>query len=529
VAEESLRDYVVKLLFKTDKEGVEKAEGSIERIHKGIEALGKRMFVFNELVEGVSRAFEPFKQIAEFVSETAKEAAEMGILAQKTGIAAEELEQLHHIARASGVSADSMTSSMRLLQRQMGLAAAGSKEAQGHFAEVGVNIRGANGEVKSASELLPELSEKFQGMKSDAERTAKAMELFGRGGTEMIPVLKKSREEIEGLREELEALGGATTERFMESSEHYRQNVERLHLVWKGIKEAVAGPLVEAINRINDSFIAWMRVNGEIVRGKLFEWVQQGVDSFKALWHLGERIGGVMLLIGAAMNIPLIAAVALRLIVGLLIDDFAHWLDGNDSLIGRAVENWDEWLGELQKTHPILAKLANVFGKSVKFIYDTIQDVKKAWFDLEKNFEEIGFVESIKLALRGFGDMLKDFFLAPISDTISRAKDAIFDLLLKLKGMAKAVGLDSLAESFGGAAASVMRGGEGPRMRPSLASSSSTTNNVGGSPSMQTNVSVTAAPGMDEKKLAEHVAEKVAESQESMLRGAFDDLVPSAY
>lgn len=67
------------------------------------------------------------------------------------------------------------------------------------FSELGLNVFDASGKVKDSNELMLETADVFAKMPDGPEKAGLAMKLFGKSGTDMIPVLNQGRAGIEAM------------------------------------------------------------------------------------------------------------------------------------------------------------------------------------------------------------------------------------------------------------------------------------------------------------------------------------------
>lgn len=526
---DSLRDYFVRFIFKTDKEGAAEATSTLDRLKNGVTKLTAGAFAINQMRDAISSIAAPFKEVAHLVHATAEEADALGDLSERLGIATEDLEKWGFAAKMSGVSQEALTTGFRILSKQMGEASQGSKSQLQTFARLGLSFRKANGEVRDVNEMLPEIAKAMQKIPSHAQRSAYAMELFGRGGQEMLPLLMKGPDAIKALTVEMEELGGVTSQAFLDSADEYDKNVHRLTAAWKGVREAVSGPVVDAVNDIAKGFMAWWKINGELVRSKITEWVGGLVTSLRALWFTVNKFSTELLVLAAALNAPLLIMIGMRLMIGLLIDDFANWQAGNDSMIGRMIKNWDAWIAEIEKTHPVLATLLTIFAS-------TIDTIREGW--------KLLFEGDFKVGLEDFAAFWKLtwFSLAtPVLAAWNGIRDAIYGALMAAKQAAKAVGLDTIAGGIGSAAGAFMRGSEAKRItdnmsNPSIVGPSSSPSSLAAgagsrskSINAQTSITINAAPGMDERKLMSHARDMFQEMWDSEIEGGYQQNVPEAW
>jgi hypothetical protein len=165
--------------------------------------------------------------------------------AQGLGIAGDKLSSLQTTFRAGGVSAQQFTGAMTRLSQQLADAAAGSPRAAALFDSMGISVRDAAGNVKTADVALAEIAERFRGYEDNALQANLATDLFGRTvGTKMIPTLNKG---AEGLTE----LTGASKEQ-IEAAAKLQGEIDKLAATWDRLWLSVAGGVARGINSVFD-------------------------------------------------------------------------------------------------------------------------------------------------------------------------------------------------------------------------------------------------------------------------------------
>jgi len=121
--------------------------------------------------------------------ETMKESFELSREARNLGVTTVGLQKVHQAADEQGMDPNEASGRLYRLTNKVGEAAAGDKGAKSFFKELGVEVEG-----RKMEEILNDVSKAFEEINDPAERAHKAVELFGRGGQEMVPVLLQLRE-----------------------------------------------------------------------------------------------------------------------------------------------------------------------------------------------------------------------------------------------------------------------------------------------------------------------------------------------
>ncbi|MGX7679073.1 phage tail tape measure protein [Jatrophihabitans sp. DSM 45814] len=123
------------------------------------------------------------------------------------GGTAEEASRLRFAADQSGVSYETLSKSTGKFEKALGASLGSGKATSAMIKTLGFDFRDAQGHVKPMSDILPQLSDKFLKMPAGAEKTALAMQLFGKSGADMLPFLNKGSSAIAALEKQSDKYG----------------------------------------------------------------------------------------------------------------------------------------------------------------------------------------------------------------------------------------------------------------------------------------------------------------------------------
>jgi len=123
-------------------------------------------------------------------------AAKMFDLSQKTGVSVEALSRFSKAAKVSGTDVEGVTKAMIKLSKGLVEAKNGQGQAGEALKSMGISAVDASGKLKDTDQIMLEISNKFNAMPNGAEKTAIALQLFGRAGADMIPMLNMGGEAI---------------------------------------------------------------------------------------------------------------------------------------------------------------------------------------------------------------------------------------------------------------------------------------------------------------------------------------------
>jgi hypothetical protein len=186
------------------------------------------------------------------IKRTIDAADDMSKAASRIGIGTEELSKLAYAAKLSGVEFGTLESSLGRLSKNMAEAFAGSEAAAKRFEQFGISIRNTDGTLMSTSDVMTAIADKMAAMPDGAEKTAMAMELMGRGGAAMIPLLNGGSQALGDLMAEAETFGQVFTAEMGKSAEQFNDNLSRLTGTFGALAATIATAVLPGMVRLTD-------------------------------------------------------------------------------------------------------------------------------------------------------------------------------------------------------------------------------------------------------------------------------------
>lgn len=173
-------------------------------------------------------------------------------LSQRTGIAVENLSSLKFAAELADVDIATLANGIKKLSVNMADAQRGTGEAVDAFKALGVNVKDAQGGLRSTDDVLLELADKFSKFEDGANKTALAVQIFGRAGDQLIPFLNQGATGIAELRKEAERLGITMSGETAKSAEAFNDNLKAIGESAKGLGRALAASMLPSLVEITN-------------------------------------------------------------------------------------------------------------------------------------------------------------------------------------------------------------------------------------------------------------------------------------
>lgn len=221
----------------------------------------------------------------------------MNDLRQKTGASVESLSQFQQAAEKSGTTLDAVGGAMVKLNRNLAEGKAGKS-----LQEIGISATDASGKLKSTDQIMLELAGKFEKMPDGAEKTALAMDLFGKSGAALIPMLNMGDEAIKKL-------GVTMTGEFAAQADELNDKFVDLQTGVTRLAVGLGTALMPALQVVTDALIGALNIFTQLP-GPL----QAIVGGFTALVIglaiLAPAITAVVTIITALTALPVAATIA---------------------------------------------------------------------------------------------------------------------------------------------------------------------------------------------------------------------------
>lgn len=183
-------------------------------------------------------------------------ADDMSKAAQKIGVTTESLSQLRYAADLAGVAGAALDKSLLKLNRSMSEATITStSKAAMAFKALGVNVEEADGSLRSSDDVLSDISDRMAGMRDGATKTALAMDIFGKSGADLIPLMNGGAKAIAEARAEADALGQTIDGKAAKAAEQFNDNLSRLSKVMSGAVLQATQSIIPLMANMSDELV----------------------------------------------------------------------------------------------------------------------------------------------------------------------------------------------------------------------------------------------------------------------------------
>jgi hypothetical protein len=278
--------------------GLRAAEKRLKAFGAGVQSIGTKLFGLG------AAAVAPLLATTNVFASMGDQLAKMSA---RTGISVESLSELGYAAEQSGVDLATLEGGVRKMQKFLVDAAEGSSTAQQTLTRLGLSL--ADLGSLSPEQQFELLADRLSQIQDPAIRAATAMEVFGKTGTSLLPLMQDGAKGIAALRQQARDLGLVISTEDAKAAETFGDTLDDL---WKVIKSgvfAIGAALAPLLQDLATSAIRIAKVTADWVRENkalivtVFKIAAGVAAGGAALIVLGTLISGVGAAFGVAASV----------------------------------------------------------------------------------------------------------------------------------------------------------------------------------------------------------------------------------
>lgn len=208
-------------------------------------------------------------------------------LSNKIGISRQGFQEWDYLLAQNGATIESLQMGFKKLTSNIVGASTGNKSAIKIFKQLGISIKDSTGHLKNQEQVFNEAVLALQRMPEGARKAQIANTLFGKSGSELMPLLNSTNKRLAEQRAEYKRLGLAISDDVIDEGNKLGDNIEK----WKSLTTAwgavIGGKFIPILNQLSDQFMANMpQIQAAIIP------VVDGV--IEAIKFLGQHIDALI-------------------------------------------------------------------------------------------------------------------------------------------------------------------------------------------------------------------------------------------
>lgn len=394
-------------------------------------------------VVGITAAFIGVRVAVQAFSSAIDMGGKLNDLAARTGETAGNLSILQRAFQNAGAGADAVGPTINRLQRAIIEAGEGGQQQARAFQKLGLNLEEIKAKTPTAQ--LQAVAKALQGVGNDSDRGAIAMQLLGRSGGELLPLLRAMGVELDVARGQLGGLPGVMDR----ANQAFDTIGDNMAAIGAKTTEFAAGLLEKVAPALADLTTRLANIDAAGFGAQLSEYLERTLAWISSTFRLGEALNQVEVAIAGitsgnfgdglslmfmtardtalnAINTIVAAGMAaLQTIGGALVQLFSPgsttmaFIEGAFTMLGANIASgiFDSIAGVLEKI-PGMGFIATAIREAQAEAEKAVQDIsnimhyeagnlKKEWADVGKAMPE-GFATAYKANLENPLFQMKD-------------------------------------------------------------------------------------------------------------------------
>ena len=410
-------------------------EGLADRIGKAGDKVAKTgMKIAGASVIAGTVAVGGIKKFADGIASAGDRVDKMS---QKIGLSRKGFQEWDFIMSQNGMSIDTLKMGMKTLVNSATQAAAGAGKGAENFKLLGISVKGSGGKMKDQETLFNEAVKKLQAMKDGTDKARIANELFGRSGSEMMPLLNGQAGSVDDLRKKYKEYGMGLSDAAVDAAVKYTDLKDQISRSMSGIAAEIGGEVLPIIVQALEGFtkrLPEIRKTIKGVIGTVKPFIPLIMKLAVALPVAGVAFGGVMMVVGKLMKwVPLLVkgfkavklavagvsgpvGIAVAVII-LLIAFFVKLYKSNEKFRDKVQEIW--------------GKLKEIFSRVGEAIMKVITRIQKSFSEKFGEDMDTDFLDEILVGVEALADGIIKFL-----DVILEIWEEHGDEIMEIVGIA---------------------------------------------------------------------------------------------
>lgn len=301
-------------------------------------------------------------------------------MAQRTGFATETLSELRYAAEISGADITALEKGIKKMSKTIVDAGDGLTTYVRAFERIGIEVKDL--ESLNPEEQFMKIGNAIASVEDPTIRTASAMDIFGRAGTQLLPLFNQGVDGMEELRQKARELGIVFDQEAANKAARLADAQVTLKASMQGVSRSIAETFVPILSDLAEKAAK--------VISKITDWVKENPKLAGTIVKIVAGLGALMLVLGPlAVILPSLVAG-----VGLLAGAFVGII-APIGLVVTAVGVAATTFLKLKSAQDEARKAGERYEENVKKLKNKLNETRKAvgmnnteWSKLIKKYKE---------------------------------------------------------------------------------------------------------------------------------------------
>jgi|GEM_PF-1155700 len=304
-------------------------------------------------------------------------------LSQKIGLSRQGFQEWEFILSQSGTDIDKLQVGLKTMVQRMDETVKGTGQGSEMFKKLGISVKDSSGNLKSQEQVFEEVVNAMQKMPEGAEKSRLAFELFGKAGTELMPLLNSATGSVDEMKKMAHDLGMVLSDEAVDAGVLFTDTIDQLTRSFKAVTTQVG-------------------VNAMPIIQKFAEWIIDHMPQIQAV------IQAVFTYLGIAVNF------VVDLFSTYLIPAFQKVYDVVADVVQRVIDWFKNFEGGSNETVQSIIEIFTTLYEILKVIWENIKKGAELIFEGLRIFWE-HWGETILAVLSRSWDQIKLVFETAIN------------------------------------------------------------------------------------------------------------------
>lgn len=178
----------------------------------------------------------------------------MSKAAQKVGVATEALSRLNYAAGYADVSLEQLSGGLQKLSKNLSDVASGKGgSAATALQALGISATDSTGKLRDADQVFTDIADRFGRMEDSSTKTALAIQLFGKSGADLIPLLNSGKDGLQAMADESDRLGLTVSTKTGRAAEQFNDTLTKVERILDGVAMKIAEAALPALQELAEA------------------------------------------------------------------------------------------------------------------------------------------------------------------------------------------------------------------------------------------------------------------------------------
>ncbi len=251
--------------FVTDTQRAEKSMKSMERTAASVsKSIGVGFTAIAGVVGGALSAIASVDAAIAGLNNAINAADRIDELSARFSISTETLSGWGYAAKMTGSDLEGLVGIIPKFSKNIADASKAGSEADKTFKALGISVKDQAGNLRSFEDLLPEVQNRFAGISNETTKTALAMQLFGKSGSEFLEFLSLGADGMRTMEERARSLGIVIDADTAGAAAEFNDRVDDLRAATQGWFTQLAGELLPTLTDLTSQLVDVAKEGGGV-------------------------------------------------------------------------------------------------------------------------------------------------------------------------------------------------------------------------------------------------------------------------